>query len=202
MFPLCAFGFSWSQSKLVKPPTTRKFEEAQIISYLRANWLKTCSLGAASIHVAFFCLFVFWPCCAYFCWCRLVFDVQQRPDAKDSQTESLNWNQMSDASCSPRIPRVPDCERGERGRKSDKEGARGVLCVQKVDQMISGDVSPLNEPTFHCGSQDCTVVKKLLFEVTSTASQWQCARKLPCERTAPQTCDFFPPNIHCCLCVE
>lgn len=35
-------------------------------------------------------LFVFWPCCAYFCWCRLVFEVQRRPDAKDSQTESLN----------------------------------------------------------------------------------------------------------------
>lgn len=66
--------------------------------------------------------------------------------------------------------------------------------------MISGDVSPLNEPTFHCGSQDCTVVKKLLFEVTSTASQWQCARKLPCERTAPRMCDFPPQYPLLSLC--
>ena len=36
--------------------------------------------------------------------------------------------------------------------------------------------------------------KKLLFEVTSTASQWQCAQKLPCERTAPRMCDFPPPK--------
>lgn len=52
--------------------------------------------------------------------------------------------------------------------------------------------TPLNEPTFHCGLQDSTVVK-LLFEVTSAASQWHLPKSSP-ERAAPRICEY--PNIH------
>lgn len=65
-----------------------------------------------------------------------MFDVQQWTDAKQSQTERLNWFQMLDASCSLRIPHAPDWERESAQKKCDKKSARGMWGKQKVDQSV------------------------------------------------------------------